>query len=70
MAEVIRKQLWAWESQDSVARALEDGRRRLVAVMVARALWEDGDIPGWSTRGAVHVMLCMCAWFHPQEREF
>lgn len=46
MAEVIKKQLWAWESQGSVARGLEEnGRRRLVAVMVARAPREDGDIP-------------------------
>lgn len=55
MAEVIRKQLWTWESQGSVARALEENGRRLVAVMVARAPWEDGDIP-W----VEYMRCCPC----------
>lgn len=50
MAEVIRKQLWAWKSQGSAAkRGLEEnGRRRLVAVTLARAPQEGSmTFPEW-----------------------
>lgn len=50
MAEVIRKQLWAWESQDSVARGLEENAEGgLLLQWWLEPLGEMATFPGWST---------------------
>lgn len=58
MTEVSMKQHWAWRSQGSAARdSKENGRRMLVAVVIARGL-QEGPSGGQSDISWVDDMKC------------